>query len=159
MFSKKSMQQTRLLLGARSRLANAFPSTLFAASAPNRRFGANDNFLSGSNANYIDYMYSQWQRDPSSVHASWNAYFSGGADSYQTPPTLGQTGAGGADISSILAALQASGGLAGSADRSNSDEQVRLHMLLRAFMTHGHLVADIDPLQLKEHYKDSPSLA
>ncbi len=32
-------------------------------------------------------------------------------------------------------------------------------MLLRAFMTHGHLVADIDPLQLKEHYKDSPSLA
>ena len=32
-------------------------------------------------------------------------------------------------------------------------------MLLRAFMTHGHLVADIDPLNLKEHYKDSPSLA
>ena len=32
-------------------------------------------------------------------------------------------------------------------------------MFLRAYMTHGHLVADIDPLQLKEHYKDSPSLA
>lgn len=32
-------------------------------------------------------------------------------------------------------------------------------MLLRAFMTHGHLVADIDPLKLKEHYKDSPSLS
>ena len=26
-------------------------------------------------------------------------------------------------------------------------------------MTHGHLVANIDPLNLKEHYKDSPSLA
>lgn len=36
---------------------------------------------------------------------------------------------------------------------------VRLHMLLRSYMTHGHLVADIDPLQLKEVYKDSPSLA
>ena len=31
--------------------------------------------------------------------------------------------------------------------------------MLRAFMTHGHLVADIDPLQLKQHYADSPSLA
>ena len=26
-------------------------------------------------------------------------------------------------------------------------------------MTHGHLVSDIDPLNLKDHYKDSPSLA
>jgi len=26
-------------------------------------------------------------------------------------------------------------------------------------MTHGHLVANIDPLNLKEHYKDSPSLS
>lgn len=32
-------------------------------------------------------------------------------------------------------------------------------MFLRAFRTHGHLVADIDPLKLKEVYKDSPSLA
>ena len=32
-------------------------------------------------------------------------------------------------------------------------------MLLRAHMTHGHLCADIDPLKLAEHYKDSPSLA
>ena len=40
-----------------------------------------------------------------------------------------------------------------------SEESTRLTMLLRAFMTHGHLVADIDPLNLKEVYKDSPSLA
>lgn len=26
-------------------------------------------------------------------------------------------------------------------------------------MTHGHLLSDVDPLHLKEHYKDSPSLA
>lgn len=104
-------------------------------------------------------MYSQWQADPSSVHASWNAYFSGGDSSFTTPPTLGQTATGGAsDLSSILAALQASGGLASGSDR-NAEEMVRLHMLLRAFMTHGHYVADIDPLQLREHYKDSPSLA
>ena len=40
-----------------------------------------------------------------------------------------------------------------------ADELTRLQMLLRAFMTHGHLVSDIDPLKLKDVYKDSPSLA
>lgn len=115
-----------------------------------------DNFMSGSNANYIDFMYSQWQADPASVHASWNAYFSG--ESFETPPTLGNTGgAGGAQVAEILAALKA-GGATGT-DAASADEAVRLTMLLRAFMTHGHYVADIDPLQLKEHYKDSPSLS
>ena len=41
-----------------------------------------------------------------------------------------------------------------------SDESIRLTMLLRAFINHGHLVADIDPLKLSEVYKDSqPSFA
>ena len=40
-----------------------------------------------------------------------------------------------------------------------ADESIRLTMLLRAFMTHGHLVADVDPLRLREVYKDSPSLS
>lgn len=123
-----------------------------------RPFSKADNFLSGSNANYIDYMYSQWQADPSSVHASWNAYFSGGDSSFMTPPTLGERGGQAAEIQQILSALKSSGGLQ-SGSEAGADEMVRLHMLLRAFMTHGHLVADIDPLKLKEVYKDSPSLA
>ena len=32
-------------------------------------------------------------------------------------------------------------------------------MLLRAFMTHGHFNADIDPLELQKHYKHIPSVA
>lgn len=48
----------------------------------------------------------------------------------------------------------------GGADQSRSaDELVRLQMLLRAHMTHGHLCANIDPLKLAEHYRDSPTLA
>ena len=50
--------------------------------------------------------------------------------------------------------------MASSADSSRvAEESTRLIMLLRAFLTHGHLVANIDPLNLKEVYKDSPSLA
>lgn len=158
MFSKKSMQQTRLLLGARSRLTN-LPQPAFLASAfTARAFAQKDNFMSGANANYIDYMYSQWQSDPNSVHASWNAYFSGGSDSFMTPPTLGQQPGGNVDLSAVLAALKSSG-VGGGVDSRSNDEHVRLNMLLGAFMTHGHYVADIDPLKLKEHYKDSPSLA
>ena len=32
-------------------------------------------------------MYEAWAHDPSSVHPSWNSYFTNG--SYQAPPTLG----------------------------------------------------------------------
>lgn len=59
--------------------------------------------------------------------------------------------------------LQSGGGVAGVASGADTarvaDESIRLTMLLRAYMTHGHLVADIDPLNLREVYKDTPSLA
>lgn len=32
-------------------------------------------------------------------------------------------------------------------------------MLIRAYMTHGHMKADIDPLQLYETYKHFPAFA
>ena len=131
MFSK-NLQNSRFLLGVRSRLGANTHNAMMAAACQNmpaRGFSA-DNFLSGANANYIDYMYAQWQEDPSSVHASWNAYFSGGDASFSTPPTLGQQAggmAGMSDIAQIVAALQASGAGAGGADQSrNADELVRL---------------------------------
>lgn len=95
------MQQTRLLLGARSRLA---ASTQAIFNQPMRCFSHKDNFMSGQNANYIDFMYSQWKQDPASVHASWNAYFTGGEGSFNPPPTLGAQPAVG-NIAEILAAL------------------------------------------------------
>lgn len=33
-------------------------------------------FLNGSSGIYVEQMYESWRRDPSSVHASWAAYFS-----------------------------------------------------------------------------------
>lgn len=34
-----------------------------------------------------------------------------------------------------------------------------MNSLIRAYQTHGHLIADIDPLKLREVYKDNESLA
>ena len=46
-----------------------------------------ESYLSGSSGAYVEEMYEAWSYDPKSVHASWDAYFRGGA--YQSPPTLG----------------------------------------------------------------------
>ena len=99
------------------------------------------------------------------MHASWNAYFAaeeGGASvSFQAPPTLGKTPVD-AQLSQLIQALQGGsfgGAMTGADSVRVADESIRLTMLLRAFMTHGHLVADVDPLRLKEVYKDSPSLS
>ena len=46
-----------------------------------------ESYLSGSSGTYVEEMYEAWSYDPKSVHASWDAYFRGGA--YQSPPTLG----------------------------------------------------------------------
>ncbi len=45
--------------------------------------------VSGTAGTYMEEMYESWQRDPSSVHASWDAYFRGSA--YSAPPTVGDT--------------------------------------------------------------------
>lgn len=41
---------------------------------------------------------------------------------------------------------------------AQADESVRLFRICRAYLSYGHLVANLDPLNLKEHYKDSESM-
>ena len=118
-----------------------------------------NSFLNGGNANYIDEMYVQWQHDPSSVHASWNAYFSGA--NYEEPPTLGKSGTQG-QLDEIITLLKSgggaiSGGISGvGADRA-AKEAVQLAALLDSFETVGHLFADLDPLRMQTVYKDIES--
>ena len=91
MFCKRSLLQTRFLLAGRSHLALKAQINFFKTSQHvGKAFATTkDNFMSGSNANYIDYMYDCWKSDPKSVNASWNAYFASG--DFSTAPTLGQT--------------------------------------------------------------------
>jgi hypothetical protein len=69
----------------------------------------NDPFANGTNTHYAEEMYRHWRQDPASVHASWNAYFSGlekglGPNAFQPPPKFLPAPADGAP------ALHASGG-------------------------------------------------
>ena len=58
-----------------------------AAPPPPPEAAHQESYLSGSSGTYVEEMYEAWSYDPKSVHASWDAYFRGGA--YQSPPTLG----------------------------------------------------------------------
>ncbi|AGO14168.1 AaceriAER374Cp [[Ashbya] aceris (nom. inval.)] len=105
---------------------------------------AGDTFLSSTNAAYIDEMYAAWQRDPGSVHVSWDAYFrnmknpsiAAGA-AFVAPPTLVPTATGPGvpqDLPGVL----------------GEDNDVLVHLkvqlLCRAYQVRGHQKAHIDPL-------------
>lgn len=53
-----------------------------------------DNFLNGQNAIYVEQMYQRWTEDRSSVHSSWDAYFTNltngydSAHSFTTPSSI-----------------------------------------------------------------------
>lgn len=108
-----------------------------------------DNFLSTSNAQYIDEMFEAWQKDPSSVHVSWNAYFKNlknntgapASAAFQAPPILIGTPQG--TQANPLGVNSSSNGV---------DSDVNLHLkvqlLCRAYQVRGHLKAHIDPLKI-----------
>ena len=82
-------------------------------------------------------MHQQWMRDPKSVDQSWADHFSGN----------GQTA--GADLSAIVKAIQQAGVVGQGGDLSQAQsEGFKVGTFIRAYMTHGHLQADVDPLEL-----------
>lgn len=98
-----------------------------------------DAHLSGANAAYVESIYQQWKNDPSSVHPSWNAYFSTGI--FVSPPGL----AGNANLiasTPIETSTPSSGSGSGSVDGT----LIKVIDLVRNFQSLGHLIADIDPL-------------
>lgn len=158
MFCKRSLLQTRMLLAGSSRLAQTVHGNFQATAA--RPFATKDNFLQGNNANYIDFMYESWQSDPKSVNPSWQAYFATG--DFQTAPTLGQTPRD-AQLEEILKLLKKGGapglGVNSAEAAVSATENIQIYRLIRAHMAYGHLLANLDPLDLKKHYKHIPSFA
>ncbi|KAG5637329.1 hypothetical protein H0H81_004975 [Sphagnurus paluster] len=100
----------------------------------------NDPFANGTNAYYADQMYRHWRQDPKSVHASWDAYFSGldmglsSAEAFTAPPARFMPNpADGAPT------LHANGG-------AELDDHLKVQLLVRAYQVRGHHVAELDPL-------------
>eukprot|EP01135_Chromosphaera_perkinsii_P007575 Nk52_evm31s914 gene=Nk52_evmTU31s914 len=99
-------------------------------------FGAN-NFMNGTTGPYVDEMYRSWKNDPSSVHASWDAYFRTG--SFQPSPALGAKGASSGDAMS-----------GGPTSAKVIQDHLNVHALIRGYQVRGHNVAKLDPLGILE---------
>ncbi|KAL8453711.1 hypothetical protein Emed_000742 [Eimeria media] len=97
-----------------------------------------DGFLSGTAASYAEQMFVAWRRDPSSVHASWAAYFTNienglsPALAFSTPPPLysstgaHQPAAAAASAAAPSAAAAAAAAAAGGAAASGQSQQSAL---------------------------------
>jgi len=113
-----------------------------------------ESFASGTNAVYLEQLYSSWQTDPNSVDISWQKYFSNvekdlnAASAYQSPPTL--------DPSKLLMSyLYLDSTISSGNQSTNSSENseqmlatLRLLLLIRAYQKNGYLDASVDPLNM-----------
>ncbi len=126
--------------------------------------------LSGTNADYIAHLYACYLKSPSSVDSSWQDFFSALNDNESellkemtgaswTPEENRRfrgSGSGMQDANAIVTSpvverphRQAERGTEEEIRRAALDA-VRALMLIRAYRARGHLIADLDPLQLKE---------
>ncbi len=133
----------------------------------------NLSFLTGTNAEYIAHLYTQYQRNPASVDSSWKMFFSDLNDEEVsilkelhgpswTPDENRRDGNGfqhqGGEhlIQTDPVVTQGEGHAVSSASASSVDarqavlDSIRVIMLIRAYRARGHLVCDLDPLGLRE---------
>ncbi|KAG9289182.1 hypothetical protein G9A89_022491 [Geosiphon pyriformis] len=103
---------------------------------------ANDVFLQGTTADYMDEMYQAWLKDPKSVHLSWQVYFrniQAGVSSqhaFQAPPTLIPIPMG----TSLTPSVQV------SKEAPDVTDYMKVQLLVRAYEVRGHHIAKLDPL-------------
>ncbi|WP_415921492.1 2-oxoglutarate dehydrogenase E1 component [Tateyamaria sp. SN6-1] len=145
--------------------------------SPNDQFHAS-SFMQGHNAEYLEQMYARYANDPAAVDESWQAFFKAMGDDEVSvkreaegpswaradwPPQPGD------DLTAALTGewapepeAKAAGdkikAKAAEAGVSVSDDQIkravldsiRALMIIRAYRIRGHLVADLDPLGMRD---------
>lgn len=111
-----------------------------------------DSFNHGTNSIYTERMYEEYRANPSSVHASWRAYFDNmdkGLSSSQSfsPPSSSSSFSPSSFPSSSMEIPQS--------------DTLRLSRLIRAYQYRGHEKAHLDPLglhQFRERAHGAPEL-
>ncbi|VDC24550.1 2-oxoglutarate dehydrogenase E1 component [Pseudogemmobacter humi] len=147
--------------------------------SPNAQFQAS-SFMDGANAGYIDQLQARYAADPNSVDAAWAEFFRALGDSEQdaaraaSGPSWARIDWPPAPTDDLTAALTGEwpvaapkeGKAAGAKIAARASEQgvnlteaqlqravidsIRALMIIRAYRIRGHLVADLDPLGMRE---------
>ena len=97
---------------------------------------ANNSYLAGGNAGYLEDLYEQFLQDPNSVDAKWQTYFAG----------IGGSG----DISHAAIREQFKDLAAKpTAVAAISSKQANVDALINAYRCYGHIAAKTNPLSLE----------
>ena len=129
------------------------------------------SFLSGGSAQYLEAQYAKYAADPMSVDQDWRDYFA----SLDEEPTIATKNADGpswqrhdwpprpngeitaaldGDWSAVEAEIQGKlqkrgGGVSAASVQQATKDSLRALMLIRAYRIRGHLLANLDPLDLQ----------
>ncbi len=145
--------------------------------SPNDIFHAS-SFMQGHNAEYLEQVYANYVQDPSSVDASWADFFASLGDAAQdvtaeaAGPSWGRTDWPPVPNDDLTAALDGQWAEPAAAEKAGkkikekaaekgvavSEDQIkravldsiRALMIIRAYRIRGHLVADLDPLGMRD---------
>ena len=98
--------------------------------------------LTGTNAHYLEHVFSRYQQDPHSVSPSWRQFFSEFDSGPQRPAASQKLPVPPPEKPVSSAALP------GAPVHQSTRDSVRALMMIRAYRMRGHLLAQLDPLGL-----------
>ncbi len=116
------------------------------------------SFLAGNNTDYIEEYYSQYLQDPNSLPESWKSFFEGlNEDEKIVSKNIKGPSWSPKKIKKVniqekekqMVSKEASVEINSSVKQSTKDS-VRAIMLIRAYRIRGHLIANLDPLNLQK---------
>ncbi|XP_030752283.1 2-oxoglutarate dehydrogenase, mitochondrial isoform X2 [Sitophilus oryzae] len=112
---------------------------------------AAEPFLNGSSGQYVEDMYNAWLADPSSVHASWDAFFrnsQSGGQGYISPPSLATPSRNEVPLGALIPSLGGSALAGQGINEKIIDDHLAVQAIIRSYQQRGHLVAKLDPLDI-----------
>ena len=167
------LKSSSLLSSSVASLSSPLPSPFSSLSGRRNHYSSTtESFVTGTSANYEEQMFESWKRDPTSVHASWAAYFNAidhglsPEQAHTVPQNIGldetirvplsaipSAPAPAAPAAPAAAAVRSAPGTMSPAEIQDS---IRLYNLARAFGTSGHHIATLDPLPRPKDQSKQP---
>ena len=128
------------------------------SSSKNNTIYKKTSFLAGNNSEFINEFYADYISDPNSLPESWRKFFDGLSDNQKlvyadlkgpswspgkkikTPPLSSKTNLNNEENSEEINLISV---------KQASKDSVRAIMLIRAYRIRGHLIANLDPLNIQ----------
>jgi 2-oxoglutarate dehydrogenase E1 component len=109
---------------------------------------ARTSFLDGANAAYLAELYALYEADPSSLGPEWQSFFASLGDDAAAVLADAQGPSWGIGRTTLPMTAPPSGALTQQQALDAARDTLGARMLIRAYRTRGHLIAQLDPLRL-----------